>query len=101
MTDYQITEVGPRRTPKPIDYARMDREFPRQKATLTRAVKSGDPVKVAAACIAAVKAWDEIGCWPDDWSAWQRGLDDVLPYNQLVDLDDVAYGRVTITKRED
>jgi hypothetical protein len=27
--------------------------------------------------------------WPDDWSRWQRALDDVLPLDQMVSLDDL------------
>ena len=76
---------------------------PRIRTALTRALKTRDPVKVAATCISTVKVWDEIGAWPDDWSAWQRALDDVLPWRQHVQLQDVAYGRVTIrsTNEED
>jgi hypothetical protein len=83
--------------PKRIDYDRMRREFPKQKRALTLALNAKSPVRVANACIAAVKVWDECGAWPDDWSAWQRALDDVLPYRQMCNLSDVAYGRVTIT----
>jgi hypothetical protein len=101
MTEYRIDRSTPAAEPRRIDYERMRKVFPQQKAALTRALKSKDPVKVAAACIATVKVWDEIGAWPDDWSAWQRALDDVLPWNQHVDLDDVAYGRVKITAVED
>lgn len=63
-----------------IDYARMQRAFPKQKAALTRASKKTNAqeryVAVRAACKAAVKEWDEIGAWPDAWSNWQRALDD-------------------------
>jgi len=72
-----------------IDYARMQRVHPRQKAALTRAVKTGDPEKVAAVCIAAMEEWDAIGAWPDDWARWQGALDDVLPWNRRVDLADL------------
>lgn len=60
----------------PIDYARMQREFPKQKAALTRAKKSGDPQKVLEACTKAVKVWEEIGCWPDAWHTWNIALGD-------------------------
>ena len=96
----QIIENVPRPAPKRIDYDRMKREWPKQKAALTRAVKSGSAEKVAAVCIAAVKVWDEVGAWPDDWSLFQRALRDVLPWNQWVDFDDVVYGRVTIKDGE-
>jgi hypothetical protein len=59
-----------------IDYARMQREFPKQKAALTRAKSSGDPQKVLAACRSAVKVWDEIGAWPDAWHTWNIALHD-------------------------
>ena len=58
-----------------IDYARMLQVYPKQKSALTRAMKKGYPA-VVSACIAAVQEWDSIGAWPDDWSRWQRALDD-------------------------
>lgn len=61
-----------------IDYALMSRRYPKQKAALTRAVKSKDTDKIVAACKKAVAEWDEAGAWPDDWSRWQRALDDAL-----------------------
>lgn len=97
----QIIENVPRPAPRRVDYERMRREWPKQKAALTRAVKSGSAEKVAAVCVAAVKVWDEVGAWPDDWSLFQRALRDVLPWNQWVDFDDVVYGRVTIKDDED
>lgn len=97
----QIIENVPRPAPKRIDYDRMKREWPKQKAALTRAVKSGSAEKVAGVCIAAVKVWDEVGAWPDDWFHFQRALGDMLPWNQQVDFDDVVYGRVTIKDDED
>lgn len=77
------------REPRRIDYERMQRVFPKQKAALTRAKNTKDPEKVARACQLAIKEWDEIGAWPDDWSMWQRALDDVLPWNQQVSLSDL------------
>ena len=97
----QIIENVPRPAPKRIDYERMRREWPKQKAALTRAVKSGSAEKVAAVCIAAVKVWDEVGAWPDDWSLFVRALDDVLGWRHRVDFDDVVYGRVTIKDGDD
>jgi hypothetical protein len=72
---------------RPIDYARMRRVSPGQKAALTRAVKTKDPVRVAAVCKAAVAEWNEIGAWPDDWSRWQRALDDVLGWGNGVSIE--------------
>jgi len=96
----EIVAHLPASKPRRIDYERMNREWPGQKRRLAAAVKAKDPVRVAQVCIDAVKAWDEVGAWPDDWSAFQRALDDVLPWNQQVDLADVAYGRVEVRARK-
>ena len=72
-----------------IDYERMQRTSRKHKAALTRAVNSKDPKKVEAACRAAVAEWNEIGAWPDNWSAWQRALDDVMGYRQAPRLEDL------------
>jgi len=72
-----------------IDYARMQRVRPAQKAALTRAVKSGDAAKVVAVCRAAVAEWNEIGAWPDDWHRWQIALNDVSGYHRFIDLEDL------------
>jgi hypothetical protein len=74
---------------KRIDYARMNRIGSRQKAALTRAVKTGDAEKIAAVCKQAVQEWDEIGAWRDDWSRWQNALDDALPFHQHVAIQDL------------
>lgn len=72
-----------------IDYDRMQKVRPKQKAALTRAVKTGDPEKIAEVCKAAVAEWDEIGAWPDDWSTWQRALNDSIPGYSFVDIGDL------------
>lgn len=59
----------------PIDYARMQAVYPKQKAALTRAQKK-NYAAVLAVVTATVKEWDAIGAWPDEWSRWQRALDD-------------------------
>lgn len=92
-----VTITNRRAEPKRIDYDRMKREWPKQKAALTRAVKTGDPVKIADVCIKAVAAWDQIGGWPDDWSRFERALNDALPWSMQVTLVEVAYGHVTIS----
>lgn len=97
----QIIDNRPPSQPRRIDYERMRREWPKQKAALTRAVKTGSPEKVAAVCIAAVKVWDEVGAWPDDYTLFERSLNDMLPWNRQVNFDDVVYGRVTIKDTED
>lgn len=96
MTDDTATEILARarareaaRPEHRIDYARMRVEHPKLKAALTRARKSGDRDKVIVACAKAVKVWDEIGAWPDDWSLWQRTLDDVFPVFQAPRLEDL------------
>ena len=58
-----------------IDYERMKRSHPRLKAALTRAKKKGYEA-VLATCRDAVKEWEACGAWPDQWSMWQRALDD-------------------------
>ena len=66
-----------------INYERMQKLRPSQKAALTRAVKSGDPVKIKTVVSKAVREWNECGgAWPDDWSRWQRALDDAQRYHQ-------------------
>lgn len=59
-----------------INYEKMNREFPKQKAALTRALKSGDYAKVVATTRKTIAEWNETGAWPDDWAHWQRALDD-------------------------
>lgn len=76
----------------PIDYNESNKMFRAQKAALTRAINSGDPDKVVGACKKAKDEWSRHpfnGAWPDDWSRWQRALDDVLPWNAPVDLADL------------
>jgi hypothetical protein len=78
-------------TPR-IDYKAANEAFRKQKSALTRAINSGDPDKVVLACRKAVREWGEppfSGAWPDDWSRWQRALDDALPWNQHVELGDL------------
>jgi len=73
-----------------IDYERMKRRYPHQKAALTRALASGDRSKVIATCRETIREWDEIGAWPDNWSRWQRALDDVSgTVSEFVQLEDL------------
>lgn len=65
-----------------IDYARMQRVSPKQKAALTRATKKGYAA-VLATCQATVKEWNEIGAWPDAWHRWQIALDDAAIKHNL------------------
>jgi hypothetical protein len=65
------------------------RQFTTDKANLTRAIRSGDPDKVVEACTVAVRNWQG-SAWPDDWSRWQRALDDALGWPNTLTLDDLA-----------
>ncbi len=73
-----------------IDYARMQRTHKIHKGRLTRAIRSGDVDKLLDACRAAVTEWDAIGAWPDDWSTWQRALDDKLGWRSTIRLESLA-----------
>jgi N12 class adenine-specific DNA methylase len=73
----------------PIDYERAKALIRRQRAALTRAIHSGEPARVVLAVQKAVSEWDQPGiAWPDDWSRWQRALDDALP-GQFIRLQDL------------
>lgn len=50
-----------------------------QKAALTRAINSNQPGQIVEAVRSARREWDAQGYWPDDWTTWQRALDDALP----------------------
>ncbi len=52
-------------------------EYRKQKTALTRAVNSGDPLKVLATCQATLDAWTG-SAWPDDWHRWRNAADDAL-----------------------
>lgn len=58
-----------------LDYAAMKREMPKLKAALTRAKRSGDPLKVRDACATAAETFNRIG-WPDNWHTWNIALVD-------------------------
>jgi hypothetical protein len=79
-----------RQEPRQIDYARMNRVWPQQQAALARAVEAGDPEKVAEVCRDAVREWNEIGAWPDDWRRFERAINDLLPYNAPIELGDLT-----------
>jgi len=54
----------------------MARTHQGQKAGLTRAVKTGDTIRIRGEIFRTVTEWEEAGEWPDDWSRWQRAFDD-------------------------
>lgn len=58
-----------------IDYELAKQQGPKLKAALTRATKK-DYAAVLQACKDAIATWDVWGAWPDNWSRWQRALDD-------------------------
>lgn len=65
--------------------------YRRQKADLTRAIKTDDAGKILTTVKAAVARWNDPegpfkGAWPDDWSRWQRALDDSRPWHERVDI---------------
>lgn len=78
--------------PPPPDYPAAQVMFRKQKAALTRALNSKSVDAVVKACREAVQAWGKApfnGAWPDDWSRWQRALDDTLGWGQSVRLEDL------------
>jgi hypothetical protein len=95
--------------PRRIDYDRMNRVMPSQKAALTRAVNAyrkaeatarakyerNSPAMdaaregIAKVCKAAIIEWNAIGAWPDNWHSWQIALDDALGFRDSIDLRDL------------
>jgi hypothetical protein len=83
----------------------MNREHPKQKAALTRAMKRWHSIvdgldyyqrfenpaakaaaeAVAKVCKAAIAEWNQCGAWPDDWHTWNIALRDVAN----LELDDL------------
>ena len=57
----------------------MSRSHAQQKAALTRALKKGH-AEVLAEVKRVKLEWEAQGYWPDDWTAWQRALDDTTPW---------------------
>lgn len=74
---------------KRVDYDELNRVVRAQRSALTRAVKTGDTEKVAETIKAHIAKWDEIGMWPDDWSHWDRAINDMLPWNQQINIEDL------------
>jgi hypothetical protein len=75
---------------KPIDYDAANRAFRRHKTALTRAKNSGDPEKVKKTVVETVREWNKADYpWPDNWSMWQIALDDVMPWNERILLEDI------------
>ena len=73
-----------------VDYNALNKMVRRQRSALTRAINSNDIDKLVRTIKSAVDEWDTPGSmWPDDWSRWQRALDDALPFHQQVDICDL------------
>ena len=99
LTDFDApVEASVDTASRRIDYDRMQQVWSKQKRALAAAVRSGDANRIAAVCVDAVQVWDEIGAWPDDWSHFQRALDDALPWHSQITLTDLAYGTATETR---
>jgi hypothetical protein len=67
-----------------IDYAAAQKIYARHKGSLTRALNKKDPdarrAAVLAECRQFVRDFAAIDApWPDNWSRWQRALDDQYP----------------------
>lgn len=62
--------------PRRIDYDRMQREYPKVKAALTRAQNRRDSTKTLEAVERFLVLSDEVGCMPDDWPRWRNALED-------------------------
>lgn len=77
-----------------INYDRAKQKGPALKAALTRAKKQGYPA-VLGACKAAVAEWEVWNAWPDNWSNWQRALDDAAFAHSR------AGGTLTLTRLEE
>ena len=54
-----------------------NQDYRRQKTALTRAVNSGDPLKVLAAVEKTLDEWAG-KAWPDAWHRWRNALDDAF-----------------------
>lgn len=50
-------------------------DYRRQKTALTRAINSGDPLKVLATVEKTLEEWGH-SAWPDAWSRWSVALYD-------------------------
>lgn len=94
MNDYEqairdARDRGERAAAQPTRYI-DNATYRKQRAALTRAVNSGDPERIKATVIKTVRDWNAGNyAWPDAWSRWQNALDDALPYNARVLLDDI------------
>jgi hypothetical protein len=109
LIDEALARQAAAPAPRRIDYDRMNKVLPRQRAELTRAKnalaqasaglanweRNDSPVvaraqeKLAAIIKRHVTIWNEIGAWPDQWSTWQVALDDALGWPHHIDIADL------------
>lgn len=74
----------------PIDYTAANKLWRKQKTALTRAINRKDKAAIVLACKKAKDEWNQAGmAWPDEWSRWQRALDDALGWQNHVELNDL------------
>lgn len=59
-----------------LTYAQEKRQWTNQKTALTKAIRSGDPLKVIETTRKTVAQWEEKGFWPDSWHNWNIALSD-------------------------
>lgn len=91
---------------RPINYTLMNQRWRKQKSALTRLSNQVKKAKyneyghvqeipkelrdkMIVLCAKTVKEWDEVGAWPDDWSSFQRALDDCFPVFHAPQLSDL------------
>ena len=60
-------------------YTLTQSELTSLRAKLTRAISTGDSVKVLSAVENAYAIFEDKG-WPDDWSRWERAKEDFRAY---------------------
>lgn len=77
-----------------IDYERMNREYPKVKAGLTRARNGGNPLRVRAAVARFIALSDACGAMPDDWALFRNALEDAFEdwRRSAAGEEDIYYG---------
>lgn len=69
-----------------IDYERAKRLYPKQKSELTWAIRQKSLSIMQRVCRTAVKEWNSVGAWPDDWAQWQSALRDLGDFTDIGEL---------------
>ena len=60
-----------------MEYELTQREYVNLKRRLTRVLNEKDSKKIVAECRRAFHIFESKG-FPDDWSKWQRAIDDAI-----------------------